>query len=344
MGSSQVGTLTRGAQQSSLPVDDDEGTDVTAPQQTVETGRADAKPLADRAVDAGLGAAGFALGLLPWQVHGARLPISSAWPAHEVEATPWVALPFGEHRAGTLLAVSVVAGSLAVLLPHLVRYVLARTRSRSPRRPALVPVVVGALLIHGATLLQTLLAVGPGLSGRREAGLLVAALTTIAVVGGLAGLGLGLLACRGRPVAGALAASASVWMLPSWLTLLLVPDPIATSPLQSSLSTLVPWLPAVLHGVALARLGLASPARMAAWPVTLGLAVLAQAVTTGLFYAGSMAHAGSASPEGRAELVDASTDVVLASLGWHLAHPWPLLLAVAIGVAGDAVLRATGRR
>lgn len=284
---------------------------------------------------AALAVAGFVLGLLPWLVHGARLPVSTAWPGHAVGATPWVALPFSEYRADTLLALSALSGALAVLLPHVVL--------RRRLRPAL-PVVVGIVLaLQLLALVQTVTAVGGGLADRAAGAVLVGVLAAIAVLGGLAGTAAGLLMARGGAVAGTLSATALVWLLPPWVSMLVAYGGGGPSPTQMSLVGLGPWLAAVLHGLALARLGLGSGRRVAAWVGSLVLALVVPAVLIALLYAGSSAHAGSTTGEGRAELLDSALDVAVSWVGWRLEQPWPLFLLVVIALVGAAVRARPGR-
>jgi hypothetical protein len=269
-----------------------------------------------------LAALGYLLGLLPWLVHGGRLPVSGAWPAYEVGATPWVALPFSEYQIANLLALTALAGALAVALPHGVL--------RGPSRPPLWPVV-------GVALLQASSVVGRGLAGSEAADLLVLVLTLAAGLGGLVGTGLGLLLVRGRPVVRALSGAVLAWLVPSWLSMLLAYGASAPSPLQVTTVGLVPFVAAVLHGLALARLGLGGVGRALTWLVSLGIAVLLPALMTAAFYAGSYAHPGQLRGDGMAELVDATLDVTAMAVQVNLSRPGPLLLAVVVGLAGTAL-------
>lgn len=280
-----------------------------------------------------LAALGYLLGLLPWLVHGGRLPVSGAWPAYEVGATPWVALPFSEYQIANLLALTALAGALAVALPHGVL--------RGPSRPPLWPVVGVALGLQLLALLQASSVVGRGLAGSEAADLLVLVLTLAAGLGGLVGTGLGLLLVRGRPVVRALSGAVLAWLVPSWLSMLLTYGASAPSPLQVTTVGLVPFVAAVLHGLALARLGLGGVGRALTWLVSLGIAVLLPALMTAAFYAGSYAHPGQLRGDGMAELVDATLDVTAMAVQVNLSRPGPLLLAVVVGLAGNAL---RGRR
>lgn len=276
-----------------------------------------------------LGLVGFVLGLLPWLVHGGRLPVSGAWPAYEVGATPWVALPFSEYRVGDLLALTALAGALAVALPH---WLL-----RGPSRPRLWPVVGVALGLQLLALLQASSVVGRGLASSQAADLLVLVLTLVAGIGGLAGTGLGLLLVRGGPVVQALSGTTLAWLVPSWLSMLLAYGATSPSPLQTTTVGLVPYVAAVLHGPALGRLGFGGVGRVVTWLVSLAIAVLLPALMTAAFYAGSYAHPSQLRGDGMAELVDATLDVTVMALQANLTRPGPLLLVVVVGLAGTAL-------
>ncbi|MDD1476062.1 hypothetical protein [Arthrobacter sp. H16F315] len=203
------------------------------------------------------------LGLAPWLITGARLPLQNLWGSQLLPGQmPLALLPLSQYEATTLVSLMTTGAAAAGLA----------VRRWSPARRRLVTwcAAGGVLLVQATAAIQAFNVVGEGLapgalSRLYLAGLLAGVLAAIAAglvlllllaarSPALVALGVGLAAVPFVSwVASAAAEVAGVGNAPVWLTLLWR------------------WFPAVLVGVALAWCGLRPAVRAVVWAVDLGL-------------------------------------------------------------------------
>ncbi|BCW65298.1 hypothetical protein NicSoilB4_00610 [Arthrobacter sp. NicSoilB4] len=210
-----------------------------------------------------IGLAAGLLGLAPWLITGARLPLQNLWGTQVMPAQmPLALLPLNQYESTTLVALMVTGGASAGFA----------VRCWSPARRLLATwcaaVAVAAVQVASAAQAFTVLAGGlaPGqLSSLYLAGMLAGVAAAIA-----AGLvSLLLLAARSMALA-ALGVGLAAVPLASWLAAG-VSAVAGIGNFPALLAMALRWLPAVLVGAALAWCGLRPKIRALVWLVDLGL-------------------------------------------------------------------------
>ena len=278
---------------------------------------------------AGLGVLAGAVGLAPWLVAGMRLPVQNLWASETLpDDMPLSLLPLSQYLVFRLVALLTVGGLVAGLG--------LRWWDPVRRRPAVVAVMAGLLLVQVWAAVQSFSVLNEGLAPATLSrwyadGLLAGTLATIVAAvlvacglasrrKGPAALGIGV---ASLPAGDWLAA----WAEAAW-------PPFA---LPGFVPVLAQWFPVLLVGLALAwctpdRLG-----RVAVWIADLALLwtvpVLVSAVSGAL---GTRLFRGD---------VTQMQPYAAAIIRDGLASPvyWgPVLLAAGVGVAGAVVLRAAG--
>jgi hypothetical protein len=282
-----------------------------------------------------IGAGAAIVGLLPWLITGARLPLQNLWAADTLPGQmPIALLPFSQYSVTALVAVILIGSTIAGIAG----------RSVAGRHPglALLALMGGVLLVQLIALVQTAVTVSNGLSVRPEATAYLAGLAGGTVAAIL--LGIGLLALIARaPKAGALIGlSVAAIAFGSWLDALFFPiTGIATSsPLTNALIEVVRFIPAVLIGVAIAWCGVATVGRVIAAILSLALLWVGPTVVTAVTAAlGSrvLAHDPRA-------MVDYAVGVFRSVLG--MPELWlPVVgVAVVVGAVGVVGVRVVGAR
>ena len=227
------------------------------------------------------GAASAIVGLLPWLITGARLPLQNLWATDSLDM-PFALLPFSQYflsfTAAMLLVGSAIAG------------IVGRATTAKNRRAALRALIGGVALVQVIALAQTAItvALGIGLDRHRTAAILYLVLITGGIFVSLL-VGLGMLALIARaPKAGTLVAlSIAAVAASSWLSGFLFPiNTFATSsPLTNFFSELVRFLPAILIGAAIAWCGVNTRGRIVATVVAVMVLILGPILVTAIFNA-----------------------------------------------------------
>ncbi|MFT4282554.1 hypothetical protein [Microbacterium sp.] len=223
-----------------------------------------------------IGAAAALVGLVPWLVTGARLPLQNLAEDGASGDAPVVLLPFSQYSVSSIFAVLVFGAVVAGVAARAVR-------PRSTRGGAW-GVLTGVAVVHVVAIVQTTAVVAGGLQDRVESEWYLAGLTGGAVFSALLGWGC-LLLVAVAPRAGALlglavgAIAAGMW---AGAFLRLVP---VTATVPEGLLTAVSFVTPVLAGIAIAWTGLATVGRIVAAVIAVVLVWVAPALATGIFNA-----------------------------------------------------------
>ncbi|TDE91600.1 hypothetical protein EXU48_15765 [Occultella glacieicola] len=281
---------------------------------------------------------GFAtglLGLLPWLLTGARLPLQNLWDT-EIRPgdMPLVLLPFSQYALtllpGMLVWGSALAGCVVRLHPVHARLRGAMVATLGFLAVAVIATSQTALVVHG----------GLRADDPRTDRYFVAVLSVIvaSVVVGI--VVLALLACGRRPSA-SIAATVAALAGGIWLdALIATPFGGAPSTLQVELLSYSRWLPALFVGAVLVWCGVGGLGNAVAWAVSpVLLWVLPAGFTAVNYAAGSRVLAGDLE-----EMRDAALDVFRSALG----PAGPSLeyagVALGLGVLGTVIRACHARR
>ena len=217
----------------------------------------------DVAVALAIGLAAGLLGLAPWLITGARLPLQNLWGAQVMPAQmPLALLPLSQYESTTLVALMVTGGASAGFA----------VRCWSPARRLLVTwCAAGAVAtVQVASAAQAFTVLGSGLAPGQRSSLYLAGMLAGVAAAVAAGLvSLLLLAARSTALA-ALGVGLVAVPLVSWLTAG-VGAMAGVGNVPVLLTMTWRWLPAVLVGVALAWCGLRPAVRALVWLADLGL-------------------------------------------------------------------------
>ncbi|MFC4555329.1 hypothetical protein [Georgenia faecalis] len=207
-----------------------------------------------------VGAVAAVVGLLPWLVSGMRLPLQNLWATEGIpDQMPLVLLPFSQYQVTTIPALIVTGAALAGIAVRAGRLSLAAA-------------LAGVLVVQGAAVVQTALAVDAGLEDRTESTLYLAGLVAVAVASVLVGVVVLLLVARAPRAGALLGLGVAALLLQSWLGALVVPSGTVPGDNAMTLLGALRWVAPVLIGAAVAWAGVRTPGRaVAACAVLLGL-------------------------------------------------------------------------
>ena len=219
----------------------------------------------------GVGVLGALLGLLPWLLQGARLPLQLLWtsPTVDVAEMPVALLPFSPYDATTLAGLLVVGGAATGGAVRLLR-------ARLPRHAPLLA-LAGTVLVQVVATVQSAVATSSGLSvdtplgGSRTgaqvsaAQIYVVALVVGCVVSVAIGAAVLVVVAATPPALAVVGAAAGAVALGPWATTFVPPaaDAVTHGPGATTALAVLGWVPAVATGVAIAATGLRSPGRVA---------------------------------------------------------------------------------
>lgn len=218
------------------------------------------------------GVAAAVVGLLPWLVAGARLPLQNLWVGGIPAEAPVVLLPFSQYAVTSVFALLVVAGAMAGIAA---RVLVARAGDRGPALWMGGGLVAGQLLAA----VQTAAVVAPGLRDGRDSAVYLVGIGGGVVVCLLISAGAFVLVAL-APRAGALfglttgAIAAGLW-LP-----IAVVDPIGFDSAPAWLLGAFTYVMPVLVGAAIAWVGVRTVGRIVSALVSLVLVWLAPPLTT----------------------------------------------------------------
>ncbi|SDG51859.1 hypothetical protein [Microbacterium pygmaeum] len=224
-------------------------------------------------VPAVIGAAGAVIGMLPWWITGARLPLQNVWVDTPPAAMPIALLPFSQYAISLVVGLLVTGAAAAGLTLRLLR-------ARLPRRPILLA-LGGVLFVQVVAIGQTAAVASTGLREDWRADLYYAALLSGIVVTTLLGAAVLALLAATPPAGAIIGAAGGALAFSFWLAGLSAALGSAGSPLLPLLEV-VRWAPAVLIGFAIGWWGIASAGRAVAAVGALALLWLVPGVTTGL--------------------------------------------------------------
>jgi len=278
------------------------------------------------------GAVAAVVGLGPWLIGGARLPLQNLWEGGIPAEAPVVLLPFSQYTVTSIFALLVVGGALAGVAA---RALVSRGDGRGPA----LRVGGGLLAVQVFAAVQTVAVVGKGLRGGRDSAVYLAG------VGG--GLACSLLVSAGAfalialaPRAGALfglatgAIAAGLWLPIAFA------DPTGTTSAPMWLLRAFTYVMPILVGVAIVWAGMRTVGRVVSVLVSLALVWLEPPLTTAVWNAlGSRILARDLTgmlDYGMGIFRQYATDVARVRE--------PLALAVAVAVVGLVGREVLGRR
>ena len=212
------------------------------------------------------------VGLLPWWVTGARLPLQDLWESTvRAAAMPITLLPFSQYFVVLIFALLVVGAAAAGIGGRALRV----------GGWGVLLLVAGVLLVQISATVQTALVVREGLQQRLESTLYVSGLTAGSGLSILIGIIVTVLIAR-APRAGALIGlTIGAIGMASWTSALIDPARIGDGPL-TALLVIVPWITPVLTGIAIAWSGIDTAGRVLSALFALVLVWVAPAVTTAI--------------------------------------------------------------
>ena len=218
-----------------------------------------------------VGAVAAVVGLAPWLIAGARLPLQNLWEGGIPVDAPVVLLPFSQYEVTSIFALLVVGGALAGVAARVLV-------SRGDGRRSALRVGSGLLAVQLFAAVQTVTAVGTGLRGGRDSAVY------------LAGIGGGLACCllvsvgafaliALAPRAGALVGLATGAIATGlWLPIAFIDPTGSTSAPMWLLRAFTYALP-ILVGVAIAWAGVRTVGRAVSAMASLALVWLAPPLT-----------------------------------------------------------------
>lgn len=278
-----------------------------------------------------VGVFGALVGIAPWLLTGANLPLQNLWGTHTApESMPVALLPISQYNARDI-AIMLVVGAL---IAGFGAWGAARITRESLRWGALA----GLVLAYAVIIVQSFLVTAEGLRNDESAQIYVAGLLGGTLISAVIGVGIFYLASARTPVLRALAVGALAVPLGAW------PLVFARTSLVGEFSiTDVPWLqwmPGVIAGLALAWLGWRSGAAVLVWVLTLAF----------LWFLPAVFSAIQSALGNRVILGDFSAMIANASRAFgHTILPNELnvanvIVAVVIGVLGAVGLAVLERR
>lgn len=227
-----------------------------------------------------LGAASALVGIAPWLVTGARLPLQNLWRRETLpDAMPVALLPVSQYDTTRILVLLLVGGVLAGLAARLLRRRFPTTDWAT---------AAGVLAVQGLATIQAFAVVADGLGITAHdadprarlyfGGMLGGTIVSVALAQALFWL------ISRRSVAPAALGLALAVPIASWLlvTVLFVTGPTGPPLVVGELSR---WLPAVIVGAALGWCGVVPLRRLGVWVVGLLVLLVTPAVLTASSYA-----------------------------------------------------------
>ncbi|MFE4543520.1 hypothetical protein [Arthrobacter sp. NPDC056727] len=266
------------------------------------------------------------LGLGPWLVTGAQLPLQNLWAAEVLpQQMPVSLLPLSQYKLTTLVGLLTAGGAVAGLA----------VRAWSPARRRLVTwcAASGVLAVQFTAAVQSFSVLDGGLAGGSMAGIYFAGLLAGVIASMAAGLVALLLLSAKSPALAALGAGLMAVPFTSWAVGWVA---AFTGPanLPVWVASAARWLPAVLVGCALAWCGLRPARRAVVWLADLALLWVVPALFISVSYVlGTRALAGDLQ-----EMLLMSRQIMAATLGPAGGAGPTVLLALAIGLAGLGVM------
>jgi len=280
-----------------------------------------------------IGAGGAVVGLLPWLVTGARLPLQNLAADQTTTDTPFSLLPFSQYYLVTIVALLVVGAAAAGIAGR------ALADRRGPF--ATTALVGGMLAVQLLAAVQASVVTVDMLERSTRALLYAGAVVAVIVLSLLMSLLVVLLTAR-APVPGAtIALSLAALVSASWAGAA-VREILTFGPSQlvQPILFVLHWMPAVLVGCAIAWCGFRTPGRIAAVVVSLAALWIGPAFFTGV----SAASGTRVLAPYPAEMAQYAVQVFFSALTMpELVLP-PIVVALVVGVTGSLLLSRLRRR
>ncbi|MGJ3192089.1 hypothetical protein [Paenarthrobacter sp. FR1] len=288
---------------------------VRAPKATTSGGRTAARAWL-------LGFLAGALGLAPWLIGGAKLPLQNLWRSEALpEHMPLALLPLSQYELTTIVALVTVGGAAAGLA--------VRIWSPEYRRLATWCAVGGVLVVQILAAAQSFTVLNQGLESGKMASLYFFGLLAGVILSLAASIGAVLLFASTSRVATTLGAGLMAIPFTSWAVEWVVGS-VGYINVPPVVPTIARWVPAVLVGCALAWCGLSPIRRGVAWVLNCAFLWLMPALFTSVQYVlGTRALAGDVQ-----EMLLMSRQILAATLGPDGGALPTILAALAIALAG----------
>lgn len=272
------------------------------------------------------------LGLGPWLITGAQLPLQNLWGAEVApDQMPVSLLPLSQYELTTIVALLTVGGAAAGLA--------VRLWPPARRRLATWCAAAGVLGVQLTATVQSFTVLDGGLAGGTMARLYFVGLLAGVVLSLAAALvALLLVSSRSRALValgvGLVAVPFASWLV-EWVAGVVGPLNI-----PAAVPTAARWIPAILVGSALAWCGLRPARRAVVWLVDLALLWVVPALFISVNYVlGTRVAAGDLQ-----EMLLMSRQILAATLGPAGGAGPLVLLAVAVGLAGLGARTVAVRR
>ncbi|MGZ0066622.1 hypothetical protein [Microbacterium arborescens] len=280
-----------------------------------------------------IGAGSAAVGLLPWLITGARLPLQNLAADQADLSTPFSLLPFSQYFLTAIVSLLVVGGAVAGLAGRILRHRRARGGTRF--------LTLGVVAVQAIAIAQSSVVTVTMLEDSSRRVVYAAAVIAVMLVSLLMSVLVLLLVARaGRPGA-AVALSLAALTAPGWIGLPLQGVlSLGSDPVTSTVLLLLRWVPAVLVGVVIAWCGFRTAGCVAAALVSLAALWIGPA----FFTAVSAAAGTRVLAPYPAEMADYGIGVfVMALTAADLVVP-SLIVAACVGALGALALAALTNR
>lgn len=212
------------------------------------------------------------VGLLPWWVSGARLPLQDLWDGEvRAGAMPLVLLPFSQYFVVLIFALLIVGAAAAGIGGRILRV----------GGWGVLTLVTGVLAVQVTAAAQTALVVREGLQQRLESTVYLAGLVAGTGLSILVGIVVTVLIARAPRAGALLGLTIGAIGASSWMSALIDPRGVGQSPLEALL-VIVPWIAPVLTGLAIAWSGIDTAGRVLSALAAVILVWVAPALTTAI--------------------------------------------------------------
>jgi hypothetical protein len=305
---------------------------VSLPEQTRPLQHTKRTPAGDAALGWLLGVLAGLLGLAPWLITGAQLPLQNSWGTEVLpEQMPVSLLPLSQYELTTLVALLTAGGAAAGLAVRIWR----------PARRRLVAwcTASGVLAVQFSATVQSFTVLDGGLTDGTLARVYFAGLLAGVIACIAAGLVVFLLlASRSRALAalgaGLVAVPATSWV-GEWVV-----GFVGQTNVPTAVPTVARWVPALIVGCALAWCGLRPARRAVVWLADLALLWVVPALFISVSYVlGTRAMAGDLQ-----EMLLMSRQILAATLGPAGGALPTIALALAVALAGLGLRSIAARR
>lgn len=276
-----------------------------------------------------IGVGSALVGLLPWLITGARLPLQNLWATDTLPADmPIALLPFSQYQLSVIVAIIVVGSAIGGLI------------SRATGMKA-GTVLSGVLLVQLGALVQTAFVVEQGLRPGVPSTVYLVALVAGTVVAILLGVLVLLLIARAPRAGAVIAFSIAGIALGSWLGGLFFPLNRLTfaSDLTTVLGEITRFAPAVVVGAAIGWAGLRTTGRA----IAAGVGILLLWIGPTLVTAVSAAAGTRILAPYPAEMLEYGMQVFMSALGMPELHLPVVAVALVVAAVGLLVGRLKRR-